>query len=483
MAIASRRDTAQVAACVLIVLCVAALGLRFGVALQSPSLDHPDEIFQTLEPAHRLAFGYGVVTWEWRDGVRSWILPALLAGVMRATSWMGPGSSGYLLAIALVLSLLSLTTVWFAYAWGNCASGDVAGITAAAACALWWELIFFGPKALNEVVAGNVLLIGLYLGKYGGGLPEARRMFLAGLCWGLAAALRIHLAAPVFLATLYFCWAGGRRTVAPLAMGVFVPFAVFGTVDALTWSYPFQSFLRYFAVNILEGRARRYGTEPWHWYWYVLLKHFGPLLALAVLGARRSPFLGWMAFVTVATHSLISHKENRFIYPAVPMVITLAALGFTELAAKVNARLGSRLSPKAVIAAGVVICALTSGVFAYHFPYWKESSGGQIALKRLSRDPTVCGVALYSVHWPQTGGYAHLHQHVPIVLAHARADLDQPAPSFNALVTAETARPDIPAHFELDACSRGVCVLRRAGPCYTVPWKDEINEALRQAGL
>ena len=483
MAIASRRDTAQVAACVLIVLCVAALALRFGVALQSPSLDHPDEIFQTLEPAHRLAFGYGVVTWEWRDGVRSWILPALLAGVMRATSWMGPGSSGYLLAIALVLSLLSLTTVWFAYAWGNCASGDVRG--------------HHGGRSLRALVGADLLRS---QGAERGGRrqrppdrpvsgqvrwrsPRSQADVPRRVVLGLAAALRIHLAAPVFLATLYFCWAGGRRTVAPLAMGVFVPFAVFGTVDALTWSYPFQSFLRYFAVNILEGRARRYGTEPWHWYWYVLLKHFGPLLALAVLGARRSPFLGWMAFVTVATHSLISHKENRFIYPAVPMVITLAALGFTELAAKVNARLGSRLSPKAVIAAGVVICALTSGVFAYHFPYWKESSGGQIALKRLSRDPTVCGVALYSVHWPQTGGYAHLHQHVPIVLAHARADLDQPAPSFNALVTAETARPDIPAHFELDACSRGVCVLRRAGPCYTVPWKDEINEALRQAGL
>ena len=40
---------------------------------------HPDEIYQTQEQAHRLVYGYGIVPWEFRDGVRSWILPGLLA--------------------------------------------------------------------------------------------------------------------------------------------------------------------------------------------------------------------------------------------------------------------------------------------------------------------------------------------------------------------------------------------------------------------
>jgi GPI mannosyltransferase 3 len=92
-----------------------ALLLRVGVAMRAPSLAHPDEIFQTQEPAHRLAYGYGVVTWEWRDGIRSWAFPALLAVVMRATDWMGPGSAGYLWATTILLSLISLTTVWFGF--------------------------------------------------------------------------------------------------------------------------------------------------------------------------------------------------------------------------------------------------------------------------------------------------------------------------------------------------------------------------------
>ena len=34
-----------------------------------------DEIFQTLEQGHRLAFGYGLVPWEYQSGARSGSCP------------------------------------------------------------------------------------------------------------------------------------------------------------------------------------------------------------------------------------------------------------------------------------------------------------------------------------------------------------------------------------------------------------------------
>src|SRR5690349_15301514 len=42
----------------------AALVLRLWIALTHTYVIFPDETFQYLEPAHRLAFGAGVVTWE-----------------------------------------------------------------------------------------------------------------------------------------------------------------------------------------------------------------------------------------------------------------------------------------------------------------------------------------------------------------------------------------------------------------------------------
>jgi GPI mannosyltransferase 3 len=36
-----------------------------------PNVNHPDEIFQYLEPAWRMLGHDGIITWEWRDGIRS----------------------------------------------------------------------------------------------------------------------------------------------------------------------------------------------------------------------------------------------------------------------------------------------------------------------------------------------------------------------------------------------------------------------------
>ena len=82
-----------------VALLALALGLRVGFASCYPNFFHADEVYQTLEPAHRLVYGYGVIPWEWRTGIRSWILPVFLAGVMRVTGWMGSGSAGYIFGV------------------------------------------------------------------------------------------------------------------------------------------------------------------------------------------------------------------------------------------------------------------------------------------------------------------------------------------------------------------------------------------------
>lgn len=52
----------------------------------------PDEFYQALEPAHNLVFGYGHLTWEWRDlpsgGGGGWWDEVVVGGRMR--SWLWP---------------------------------------------------------------------------------------------------------------------------------------------------------------------------------------------------------------------------------------------------------------------------------------------------------------------------------------------------------------------------------------------------------
>jgi hypothetical protein len=464
--------------------------LRVGAGIRFPNVNHTDEILETQEPAHHLAYGYGVVAWEWRRGARSWVFPAFLAAVMRSTDWMGCGSAGYQWGMTIVLSLISLTTVWFGFAWAKRASGTEAAIVAAGACAIWYELVYFAPKTLTEVVATHALLPGLYLGMYGEGLGEKKRMFLAGMLSGLAMSLRIQLAPAVGFAALYFCYPNWRKRMLPLAAGLLLPVVAFGLVDAVTWSHPFQSFLVYYRVHAREFSVPSlpstdvaegaHNTETWYWYLRMLFAHLGPVAFLVLVGIRRSPFLGWVALVHFVFHSLFGFKSVRYLYPLVPLEITLAALGLMELAPAFKTRRGSPLSPRTIVGGGLAFLALSSCLLVSQFN-WSQRSGCLIAFDQLSCDSTLCGVGVYRIPWWSIGGYAHLHQNVPIVLLGEVPELEEQSASFNAVLLAGTLTD--PSHtFELAGCWNGICLYRRPGPCAPPRADNEINSVLRRAG-
>ena len=64
---------------------------RAAIALSGDFVLHPDEIMQYLEPAHRLVFGNGVTYWEYFYGARSWLVPGLVAGVLKLFDIVGLG--------------------------------------------------------------------------------------------------------------------------------------------------------------------------------------------------------------------------------------------------------------------------------------------------------------------------------------------------------------------------------------------------------
>src|ERR1700682_1934770 len=95
----------------LLVLLALAMLVRLAAIIAFPSLHHPDENFQLLEQAHRIAFGYGVVPWEFRDGIRSPILPYGLAALFWLAERVVGGPEGYLLVARSVLAAVSLLAV------------------------------------------------------------------------------------------------------------------------------------------------------------------------------------------------------------------------------------------------------------------------------------------------------------------------------------------------------------------------------------
>jgi hypothetical protein len=459
-----------------------ALALRIGLAVGRPNIFFPDEIFQTLEPAHRLVFGYGVISWEWRLGIRSWVFPTFLAGVMRATAWMGAASSGYLLGTTIVLSLISLVTIWFGYAWAKRASGTAAAVVAALACTFYFGFVYFAPKALNEVVAAHVLLPGLYLGVYGEKLGERKRLFLAGFFCALAACLRIQLLPALLFAMVFFCYPRWRVRIPAVTAGALVPVLFFGAVDWTTWSYPWQSFILYFKENVVSGPGKELTlVQPWYWYVLVLLVLLGPAVLLLFHGARRSPFLAIFCAIVVVSHSAIPHKEIRFIYPILAPAITLAAMGIVDLLDEIKRGMSFLDNPKWVVAIGVAFLFASSALLAAQCADWYKSRWGDGAFDRLSRETALCGVGIYRAIWWQSGGYTHLDRNVPILPLESAAQLAKDAPAINALI-APAASQDLPAGFTQTRCWEGVCLFERPGACATPPADEELNAYLRRIG-
>src|SRR5262249_15181191 len=155
-------DARIVAAAILVLAFGLGAALRLWLVFHDDGLYWPDEIFQSLEPAHRLVFGYGIVAWEVQLGARGWAFPGLIACLLKLATLVGlPEPRGSLSLVKLAFSAISLLTglATFRLARAHGAS------TLAAACAAGLFLlaaptIYFAPRALSETAAALPVVLG-----------------------------------------------------------------------------------------------------------------------------------------------------------------------------------------------------------------------------------------------------------------------------------------------------------------------------------
>jgi hypothetical protein len=239
-----------------------------------PGINHPDEVFQTVEQAHRLVFGIGLVPWEFVYGTRSWVLPGALAGLMAVASVFGDGPDYYMSTIGVALAALGAVSALCAFLWGKRFFGTAAGVIAGTLTAVWIDAVYFGPRTLSDAVAAHVLVIALYAGTPDRREPVTRRRAItAGAPLILAGSLRVQLFPAIGpIGVWQLLTAFRHQRVAFFGSGLLIGL-LYGGVDALTWNYPFEALWRNVVANLHYDVQTLYGVMPWYWYLSILLEY------------------------------------------------------------------------------------------------------------------------------------------------------------------------------------------------------------------
>ncbi len=329
-----------------------------------------DEHFQILEfawyklgraPAETLA-------WEFREQMRPGLQPLIAVWAARGVEAVGVFSP---FVLAFLLRLVSgLLGVWVSLAVAVRVLPEIRSerlkVALVAGSLFLWFLPFAHVRFSADNWGGILFFAGLCLlmdsvGGDGdhGRAPAARdrrhwppgpmaATAAVGLLWGLAFQFRYQIGFSIAGAGCWLLFV--RRTrlavVAALAASFLVACAVCGLTDR--WLYGAWVFApyEYVRANLIEGKAASFGLEPW---WYdggQMLLFLIPPFSVALVGLLgaaawydRRHVLIWTTLPFLVGHSLIGHKEVRFLAPLTYAVVPLLALAADRFASGTSATL------------------------------------------------------------------------------------------------------------------------------------------------
>jgi GPI mannosyltransferase 3 len=473
-----------------------AAALRLPLAFW-PNFQHPDEIFQYLEPAWRMLGHDSIVSWEWRYGMRGWLLPTAWAGPVALGDWLVPGGIGGFILPRLLAATASLSIVISAWAFGARVS-RMHAIGAGFVAAIWFELVYFAPHTLGEPLATATLLpAALLLTR---ATPSPRNLMGGGALLALTILFRFQYAPAVATLVIGTCWRHWARMI-PITIGGMAVLAVGAVVDAAHGAVPFAWLVANVGLNLLRDRAAEFGVMPVTAYinsfWYMWSIAIVPLLFAIVRGWRHAPLLAWAASVNFGFHSLIGHKEYRFIFLSVAVLVIIAALGSVDWIAMLRSKPGWRRWAVPLFAGGWVAVSALLAMTGMMPDYWMRGIGAAKLAAELRADPQMCGLALYDTPFFLLPGRERLagatplfalNSNDPLVADRLETIAPRLSPAFNRILARRSLQKSLPPDFSPRDCGSvggdEVCIFARNGGCDAdVATSFGINDVLARSDL
>lgn len=314
-----------------------ALLLFLIMAIFSVGFYHADEYFQILEFAqYKLELTKAKdLPWEFKEKIRPTIQVYVVIGLTRFFNFFGIENA------TLVLLIIRLLTAFFS--WNIIKKLNNYFIKEYRFSNLWakrlsictfflWFVPYLSVRFSSENISGILLLFAFYV------LTKKRtinNLLIFGALCGLMFFVRFQLA--IVITTMY-CWVlfVEKEKLSKVVISIISLFLVM-CLGVFLDSHFYNEFTftpyNYFYANIVEGVSANYGTSPFYAYFIFIIVFAVPPISILLLFFLLKGILEysnklfvWLVLIFVGVHSIIPHKELRFLFPIIYFFILIAIL-------------------------------------------------------------------------------------------------------------------------------------------------------------
>ncbi|KAF5294624.1 hypothetical protein FQA39_LY02756 [Lamprigera yunnana] len=372
----------------------------------------PDEYWQSLEVAHKLAFDYGYLTWEWKMGIRSYAYPLAIAVLYKILHVLHLDYAFVLIYAPRILqSLLSTYADYCFYSWSGKSQWALFNILTS------WFWFYVCSRTLINTLETALTVIALkqfpWISK---GQGSSRFLWIvAFLClfrptatiqWLPLCIYYVIISRETLLNIIY-------RKILPISV---ISVAITTSIDSCAHGTFTISAYEFLKANIFHDVGKWYGTQPWYWYMSAGLP--------AILGIQIVPFilasiniirnrhvyqenlalLGCITF-SISIYSCLNHKEFRFILPLLPIILKICSEYLAKWSYKA-APFAACLVATAILVSNVIPALYLSII------HQQGTLNVMDPLRKIAEESPQNKSFLFLMPCHSTPLYSHLHQNV-----------------------------------------------------------------------
>lgn len=188
---------------------------------------------------------------------------------------------------------------------------------------LHFLMTFVSTRAFGEVIAMTLVLVGFLW-------MDQKKVFWGGLLLGIACLYRFQIGILGVGFLIYFLTQKNFKAAGQIALAGALAGLLQAGIDLVYGRFPLETLYAYLYVN--KDGAVDHSIQPWYNTWATVV----PILFLPFSGPFFRKFKGsdpagnateklwWvLILIFVALHSMIPHKEERFLYPILPLLLIL----------------------------------------------------------------------------------------------------------------------------------------------------------------